>query len=168
LSYISTHLQNVAEVFVLFPDGKLFQLFPQSSVTFEEEMVLEAGLSGRYATLWTGNTGDEKYLSTTHFYWKNLQAYLTQQIGSTFTASPTVQALNRKLLSYLVHIFPGFFEQNVKNAKQFTYYFSLFDDTSSFLMAEKYFISPDVSAERSLWSQIKQNIELAFPLLKSF
>jgi hypothetical protein len=45
LSYISTHLQNAAEVFVLFPDGKLFQLFPQSSVVFEKEMVLEAGLS---------------------------------------------------------------------------------------------------------------------------
>jgi hypothetical protein len=56
----------------------------------------------------------------------------------------------------------------VKNAEQFTYYFSLFGDTSSFLSSEKYFISSEVSAERSLWSQIKQNIQLAFPLLKSF
>ncbi|MDR2540364.1 MAG: hypothetical protein LBD11_00885 [Candidatus Peribacteria bacterium] len=41
LSYISSVVENEAEVFILFPDGNLFQIFPQSVVHFQEKLFLE-------------------------------------------------------------------------------------------------------------------------------
>ncbi|MDR0860033.1 MAG: hypothetical protein LBO09_03470 [Candidatus Peribacteria bacterium] len=41
LSYISATPQNEAEVFIIFTDGDVFQLFPQSSVKFTEELFPE-------------------------------------------------------------------------------------------------------------------------------
>jgi hypothetical protein len=67
-----------------------------------------------------------------------------------------------------VKIFPWFFEYNMENAQQFTYYFSLFNENNSLLNETKYLISPEITIDISLWSQIKKNMQLAFPLLKSF
>jgi hypothetical protein len=41
ISYISSAAENDAQLFVLFPDASLLQIFPQSSVKIEEEVVLE-------------------------------------------------------------------------------------------------------------------------------
>lgn len=56
----------------------------------------------------------------------------------------------------------------MENAQQFTYYFSLFNENNSLLNETKYLISPEITIDISLWSQIKKNMQLAFPLLKSF
>jgi hypothetical protein len=110
----------------------------------------------------------EVYLQITTFYWQNLRYYLTQQMGSPFIASATMQMVNRKILTFLSDIFPGFFSQNRENAQLFEYYFNLSTTDSILLTPEKYTLSPDTSSGKSLRSQIKQNSQLAFPLIKSF
>jgi hypothetical protein len=80
LSYISNNSHNTAEIFLLFPDGNLLQLFPQSAIRFQEEIISEAGSFLEYNTIWTENNNNDTYLSITHFYRKNFQTHLTQQI----------------------------------------------------------------------------------------
>ncbi|MDR0860034.1 MAG: hypothetical protein LBO09_03475 [Candidatus Peribacteria bacterium] len=89
-------------------------------------------------------------------------------MGSPFIASATMQMVNRKILTFLSDIFPGFFSQNRENAQLFEYYFNLSTTDSILLTPEKYTLSPDTSSGKSLRSQIKQNSQLAFPLIKSF
>jgi hypothetical protein len=41
ISYISSSTENEAELFVMFPDASLLQIFPQSSVIIDNGIFLE-------------------------------------------------------------------------------------------------------------------------------
>jgi hypothetical protein len=78
-----------------------------------------------------------------------------------------MQMINRKLLFFLADIFPGFFSKNIENAQLFEYYFNILNKNFPLLTSDKYILSHTTTGN-SLRNQIKQNFQLAFPLLKSF
>jgi hypothetical protein len=111
----------------------------------------------------------ETYQTITLPYRINLQSYLTEQILSPLYQNPTIQQINKTILHFLSKIFPGFFSQNLKNYEQFAYYFSLFNQSQPLFTTEKYFISETLNTnETNLFQQLKNNIQLSLPSLKTF
>jgi hypothetical protein len=41
ISYIATTPENEAQVFIIFPDADLLQIFPQSTMHFQTEIIPE-------------------------------------------------------------------------------------------------------------------------------
>jgi hypothetical protein len=109
---------------------------------------------------------EETYQEIASFYRADLQKYLTRQIGSDFLASPTLQWVNKSVLTFLSKIFPGFFSQNLKNYYQFAYYFTLFTPQELIITTDKYAISESSEASPSLFQQLKNNSSL--PSLRVF
>jgi hypothetical protein len=170
----------------MFPDASLLQIFPQSSVIIDNGIFLETWSLLRYRAPRTGlidglyryPSMDRKvpplmskdtYEALTSFYWADFQTHLTQQIGSPFLTSPTMQTINKSVLHFLSKTFPGFFSQNLRNYEQFAYYFSLFWTSKTTISTDKYTTSSTTdNTGTSLFQQLKNNIQLSLPNIRVF
>jgi hypothetical protein len=110
----------------------------------------------------------ETYENTTVFYRNNLKSYLIQQIGSPLLVNPTIQTINKTVLSLLTKAFPGFFSQNIKNYETFHYYFNLITPETTTIHTNKYSLSETKNPDFNLRESIKNNIKLALPNLRIF
>jgi hypothetical protein len=111
----------------------------------------------------------DAYEDITSFYWTDFQKHLTQQIGSDFLASPTMQTINKSVLKFLSQVFPGFFSQNLQHYYQFEYYFNLFSPQETLINTDKYSLSiPTNETDITLFQQLKNNTKLSLPNLRIF
>jgi hypothetical protein len=186
ISYIATTTELPSQTFLLSSNGELFQLSPQSTVSFQEKIIPEQGTFLQHGTLRTGRATTtnrieesatilpleidwDTYQNITSSYRNSFQSHLTEQIGSPFLTNPMIQRINTKVLSLLSKTFPWFFAQNLKNYQQFSYYFSLFNQSTPLLNTEKYSTANTLNTkETNIFQQLKNNIQLSLPNLNFF
>ena len=181
INYISTTTDNEFETFLIFPDWSLLQILPQHSII--SNIILE--YNPQYIKAFSAprqnmnkiylpenkniiTIEEETYRKISTFYRNNFQQHLTQQIGSQLRTNSSIQNINISVLSFLSKIFPWFFSQNVKNAQQFQYYFTFFNNQERTIETNKYNISKEIKDETNIFQQIKNNIKISFQYIKSF
>ncbi|MDR2190248.1 MAG: hypothetical protein LBP53_03515 [Candidatus Peribacteria bacterium] len=173
ISYIATQNDAPQQVFLLFPEGNLVQIPPQSIYTIEQHTLknfstptneLLLFVAPRTTSEFSSSLSADVYYTLTSPYRHHLKSYLIQQTNSPFIANATLQQLNKAVLKLLATMFPGFFTKNLQHYEEFQSYFSLATSQPSLLTTNKY-TPPPQQSEFSLWKSLRENMQLAFPLL---
>ena len=181
INYISTTTNNNFEAFIIFPNGSLLQILPQSIIQKDNSREYQSTNIKTFSAprknqtetylpsaenlleIWT-----EQYREISDFYRENFETHLTQQMGGIIRTNSTIQKINQSVLSLLHRMFPGFFWQNIKNYQDFQYYFELFDNQEIIIDSSKYARSRQIQYQSNLFQQISNNIKISLPFLKSF
>ena len=148
ISYPSNKIQRDEKIILMMPEWEIFWIFPQSSIRLDfswKKLVKISKLSWKVGVLtWMFDSVDEfvwelenlssqeteELQSLQDGYKYELVLYLKNQISDSniSLANGTIMYdIDGRILWFLAKMFPTSFGKNLKNYKEFMYYFSLID-----------------------------------------
>ena len=140
VAFISRKPVNSGQVFLLFENGYLLEIFPQQEIALFSGTL--AGVSqerGVVVEFFSHPVLDS--------YVQAFQTYLEQQIWSPFATFSFFHTINTWVLNRLAILFPGFLSENLTPAQRFNEYFQLFyqrnSQENSLISTEKYQVKGD-------------------------
>lgn len=145
ITYQTNQNNQENQIFILFDNGEVIQLLPQSSMVWTNTGIMMIQWESKYhpsligtpkEKIWLFSVlDDETYEDLIETYQKDLENYLYKQIGSHIQQNKEIRMINKKFLTILDTLFPKIFSKNVKNAEMFERYF---ENTSSIIDTTKY------------------------------
>ena len=145
ITYQTNQNNQENQIFILFDNGEVIQLLPQSSMVWTNTGIMMIQWESKYhpsligtpkEKIWLFSVlDDETYEDLIETYQKDLENYLYKQIGSHIQQNKEIRNINKKFLTILDTLFPKIFSKNVKNAEMFERYF---ENTSSIIDTTKY------------------------------
>ena len=167
INFISIQQNIHQQTFLIFPNGYLLQLLPQTTTSINKEEKtyiikqwpenIKASNLNLDENLISKNqkSSSEIYSAITHHYYTNLQNFLKNQIWWVFATSSISIRLSEKTLQILSKILPSFFSQNLKNFHEFKTFFQ--KDTPNNNILKKY---SNVTIQTTFRNNLLQNIQL--------
>lgn len=130
--YASNSSWQDSQIFLLFENGQVIKLFPQSILTMQNNKItLSYWTWALHDSRLTWNReidgitvplSDQEYEKLIEPYQKDLANYLFKQINQPSQKNKEIRSLNKKFLTIMEKVLPGLFYQNLQNFDAFSVY----------------------------------------------